>query len=427
MTRRRSIRRRRSSTLVRLGKLLGVLVVAAAVLLGLGALGLVVLGEPEYEIEVPAVEIDASPEQVARGRRLTLMLCTSCHYSSNERRLQGRRMTHVPWGLDEIQTPNLTQDEQTGIGGWTDGELAFALRTGINPKTRKLMLPLMPRWPRLATRDVEAIIAYLRSDDPLLEATTVEEERPVSLRTTFLAYAHWDTLPYPRKEIPRPDDDDPVVYGEYLVDAVLQCHRCHSESRDSIEFVDARDTPGYLGGGTAFPGLAVSPIVGANLTPHASGIGGWTVADLRRALVEGFRPDGTVIRWPMRIHRGLDEGDVEAIYAYLSSVSPIDNEVARAEPKTLGARADAGMHAFATYGCVHCHGADGRGIVDLRGLDEAFPTDEALVAFLKNPRETYPDTVMPAWDGVIEESDYAPLCEVVRRLSKETEAALGAR
>lgn len=425
MTRRRPIRRRRGSRLARLVKLLGVLVVGIAVLLGIGAVGLLVLGEPEYDFSVPEVDADAAPEQVARGRRLALMLCASCHYSSAEGRLQGRTMTHVPWGLDEIETPNLTRDEDTGIGGWTDGELAFALRTGINPKTRKLMLPLMPRWPRLATQDVEAIIAYLRSDDPFVEPSSVDSDRPSTLWTTFLSYAHWETLPYPRQEIPRPDVDDPVVYGEYLVDSVLQCHRCHSEGRDSVEFVDARDTPGYLGGGTAFPGIAISPVVGANLTPHASGIGGWTVEDLRRALVEGFRPDGSVIRWPMRAHRGLDEGDVEAIYAYLSAVSPIDNEVVRGEPKRVGARADAGMHAFGKYGCVHCHGDDGRGVADLRGLDEAYPTDEELVAFLKNPRAAYPDTVMPAWDGVIEESDYAPLCEVLRRLSKQAETALG--
>ena len=42
---------------------------------------------------------------------------------------------------------------------------------------------------------------------------------------------------------------------------------------------------------------------------------------------------------------------------------------------------------------------------------------EALIAFLKHPAATVPGAKMPARDGVIEESEYAPLAGYLRTLA----------
>jgi len=397
---------------------------AVGLLLAVGAIGLTVLGMPKFEVAAPTLEVDKSAARVQRGRQLARMLCLSCHYNTNERRLQGAPLTRVPWRIGNLQSPNITKHAEHGIGSWTDGEVAFALRTGVHPKTEQLMLPVMPRWPAMATEDLEAIVAFLRSDDPMVAEADVARGRPrVTLRAKLFARLKWQPSDYPAQPIPVPDADDPVVYGKYLVDSVLQCHRCHSASLDAIDYADPPQTPGYLGGGAKLDGVALKTVRAANLTSHASGLKDWTAVDLRHALIDGFRPDGAVLRWPMHRFADLSVGDVEAIYAYLRTVPPIASTIERPEPRRIGSVADPGLHALQKYGCVHCHGETGEGLADLRGLDKTFPSDKELIAFLKDPSTSYEGTVMPKYDGVVEDGDYAALCGAMRRISKAREEA----
>lgn len=67
--------------------------------------------------------------------------------------------------------PNLTADRDTGIGAWTDAEIAAALTRCVRPDGRQLAYP-MP-WPWLATMhgaDVSGVIAYLRTLPPVRRA-----------------------------------------------------------------------------------------------------------------------------------------------------------------------------------------------------------------------------------------------------------------
>ncbi|MEM6995584.1 MAG: c-type cytochrome [Myxococcota bacterium] len=411
-----------------MGKFLKILigvVVATGLALAVGAATLTVLGLPEYDIAIPELEVDHSPEQVARGKRLAGMLCIRCHLSSVSRRFEGRTIERVPWRVRTLASANLTGDPDHGLGAWSDGEIAYVLRTGVHPKKKRLLVPIMPRWPRLATDDLEAIVAFLKSDDPLVEPSDkARPELKTNLWTKYYAYVDWEPFAFPRAHIPSPSVDDPVAYGEYLVDSVLQCHGCHNAEVAGSETIDARGLPGYLGGGTEFAGIGVKTVTSANLTPHAKALGPWTMGDLRRALIDGFRPDGEVLRWPMRRYAELSESEVEAIYAYLRTVPPLAREAPRQTIRNLGARADSGLHVFQKYGCVHCHGPQGQGLVDMRDVDEKFETDEDLTAFLKNPAESG-ELIMPSWDGVVAEEDYPALCEISRRLSREQTERLG--
>ena len=68
--------------------------------------------------------------------------------------------------------PNLTSDKATGLGTWTDLQIANAFTAGVLPDG-KLLSPIMP-WPglsRLSKDDARAIVAYLRSLKPVSRKT----------------------------------------------------------------------------------------------------------------------------------------------------------------------------------------------------------------------------------------------------------------
>jgi mono/diheme cytochrome c family protein len=72
-----------------------------------------------------------------------------------------------PWGVSF--SANLTPDEETGIGDWTEEEFIGAMRTGTHRGIGRPILPPMP-WFNLATatdEDLQAMFAYLKSLPPI--------------------------------------------------------------------------------------------------------------------------------------------------------------------------------------------------------------------------------------------------------------------
>ena len=68
-----------------------------------------------------------------------------------------------PWGVSVA--PNLTPDEATGLGGWTEEMFLGALKHGKFYGTGRPLMPPMP-WPwysKLTDDDAKAIFAYLRT------------------------------------------------------------------------------------------------------------------------------------------------------------------------------------------------------------------------------------------------------------------------
>lgn len=70
-----------------------------------------------------------------------------------------------PWGVS--YSSNLTPDEETGIGSWTEEAFAGAMRDGKHLGTGRDVLPPMPRYPGLTDEDLKAIFVYLRSLPPI--------------------------------------------------------------------------------------------------------------------------------------------------------------------------------------------------------------------------------------------------------------------
>jgi mono/diheme cytochrome c family protein len=67
-------------------------------------------------------------------------------------------------GLGIFYPPNLSPDAATGLGAWSDAEIAAAIRQGIRPDGR-ILAPIMP-WESyhvMTDADVADLVAYLRS------------------------------------------------------------------------------------------------------------------------------------------------------------------------------------------------------------------------------------------------------------------------
>ena len=214
-----------------------------------------------------------------------------------------------------------------------------------------------------------------------------------------------------------------MAYGRYLVTSRLLCFSCHSADFKTNDDLQPEKSAGYLGGGNAMPDISGKIVHTANLTPDPeTGIGGWSEAQFRRALVDGIRPDNRPLRYPMVPYRPLGDAEVSAIYAYLRTVPPIRNAVPAPAAYEVPT-GDRGKQVYYAYGCNSCHGDTGHGQFDLRKGPAKYPTDDELIAWIRHPERTRPGITMPTWDGVIQEDEYAPLVSYVRSLAARNASA----
>jgi len=403
---------------LKLAKKLLIAAGAVAALLAGVALYINATGIPRYAPGKVELRVEATPERLAHGKKIVSMLCAGCHRDPATDRLTGKRMPDVPPQFGVAYSKNITGHMTKGIGSWTDGEIAYLLRTGV-ARDGRYIPPYMVKLPNASDEDIAAIIAFLRSDDPSVAPADVDNhESQPSFLTKALSRVVFKPFDYPKAPIPGPDARDPVAHGRYL-SANLGCYSCHSADFATVDELHPEKSKGFFGGGNAMLDANGQTIVTANITPdRETGIGGWSEEQFARAIKGGFRPDNTPLRYPMDLYVELTDPEVHALYAYLKTVPAIRNAVKRA-PTTLMANAQGGEAAYHKYACQSCHGEGGLGLCDLRKAHQKYPGDADLIAFLKNPARTVPGSKMPAWEGVIEDADYPALVAYVRQLGRE--------
>jgi mono/diheme cytochrome c family protein len=178
----------------------------------------------------------------------------------------------------------------------------------------------------------------------------------------------------------------PVERGGYLVNTIMACGNCHTPRDAGGKPVTER---AFSGGGltlTTPAFVATAP----NITPDVeTGIGSWSDAEIKHALVTGMRPDhghlaGVPLAavMPADFYEALLPDDLDAIVAYLRTIKPIRNEVPEPVYKAAVRRdpypdAEAGFNSamfadsarrgayLVTIGhCMECHSAFSRGVSD---------------------------------------------------------------
>lgn len=121
-------------------------------------------------------------DKIERGEYMIQLLgCGSCHTDGAfdgapnlERALAGSNTGIAftsPLGdkyPGVVYPPNITPDEATGIGLWSDMQIANAIRAGIGRHgERRLAVMPWQGFSRLTDDDVDAMVAYLRSIKPI--------------------------------------------------------------------------------------------------------------------------------------------------------------------------------------------------------------------------------------------------------------------
>lgn len=285
---------------------------------------------PVYEVTMPPelqdLEITPSPELIARGKDIGEMMCKLCHMGPDGK-LSGLIMEE-DGAFGRIAAPNITQHKTYGIGDWTDGELYYLLRTRIKPDG-KLAYPPMSAFAKMADEDLKAVIAWLRSDDPIVQASDhLPPPSKPSLLFNVLANMAFSPVPYPNTPISIPDTNNLVAYGAYLANDRAHCYNCHSADFATNDEVEPEKSVGFYGGGTKVhvPGKDIF-VFSPNITfDEEDGIGKrYTEADFIRALKKGIKPEGDGLQFPMPTYTMLSEHDLKAIYAYLKTVPKISN------------------------------------------------------------------------------------------------------
>ena len=106
---------------------------------------------------------DTAPNaaQLRRGQYLVAAGdCMSCHLREGGEPFAGGLGLNTPFGV--IYTPNITSDQETGIGAWTTDQFYHAMHDGNDDEGSNLYPAFPYPWFRLVSReDDDAIFAFL--------------------------------------------------------------------------------------------------------------------------------------------------------------------------------------------------------------------------------------------------------------------------
>lgn len=117
----------------------------------------------------------------------------------------------------------------------------------------------------------------------------------------------------------------PLDRGAYLVNAVMACDGCHTPRGPGGFDMSKR----FSGGSQLFEEPAFT-VKGSNITQDRdTGIGSWSVDDIKRLMTDGVRPNGVPVapQMPYAFYKTMTPGDLDAVAAYIKTMAPVRNEV----------------------------------------------------------------------------------------------------
>src|SRR3954447_7181698 len=165
---------------------------------------------------------------VERGSYLvnTIMTCGNCHTPKGPPAAVAGKDFSGGLTWDEppfkVTAPNITQDQETGIGAWTDAQIKTMILTGKNIHGVQ-EAEVMPTafYPILTPADLDGIVAYLRTLAPV--------KNKVADPVYKIALPH-HVFPGAEKPYSQADLNDKVKRGFYLA-TIGHCMECHTPFR----------------------------------------------------------------------------------------------------------------------------------------------------------------------------------------------------
>jgi mono/diheme cytochrome c family protein len=241
----------------------------------LAVAAVVVVGLAYWVFHLPSVgnpPLPTDAASIARGAYLyNAAGCGSCHQEEGAAGPTGGHQLESPFG-GSFFTPNITPDEETGIGGWTGRDFLLAVKHGRSPRGG-FYWPAFPyrSYAGMTDQDVLEVGAYLMSL-PAMRSEVAEHDLPGWQFSWMMA--GWNILADFLEGTPPAVPEDPQIQrGAYLARSLGHCVECHTP----------RNSLGMLQHEKEFQG---SDIVGANITP--TGLQDWTEDDFLGLLQIGM-------------------------------------------------------------------------------------------------------------------------------------------
>ena len=313
---------------------------------------------------VPASLAKAS--LIERGEYLTKAAdCMACHSKPGAKDFAGGLAFKLPFGT--LYSTNITPDRETGIGNYSDQDFLDAMHRGIRRDGARLY-PAMPytSYSYMTDDDALAIKAYLFSLPAVhapAPANTLSFPFDQRWGMTF-----WSAL-FNRDQRFEPDASKSPEWnrGAYLAEALAHCGECHTP-RNLAFALDNREK---------FAGAVAAGWRAFNITPDkATGIGGWSDADLASYLAVGHANAHGTASGPMgeavdRSFSQLTTDDIKSVVTYLRSVPPIASPDLPASPappapashRDGGGTDNARGKLVFEGACASCHGWTGESAV----------------------------------------------------------------
>jgi mono/diheme cytochrome c family protein len=275
----------------------------------------------------PAVATPAlATGDAARGKTI-FALAAGCNCHTPAEGPVGAGGGEVPTPFGTFYGTNITPDKETGIGRWSDEEIAAAVRDGI-ARGKGAESPAMPYYyyAGMSDADVADLIAYLRT---LPAVHRPNRPHKGELPLARWGYRIWRRVFGHRAHGPETAPKAGVERGHYLVNHVSICVECHTPRNRFGAPLPSM----YLAGTAHGPGGKPVP----NITPHRTGIHDWDVGDIVNVLTLGMLPNMDNVQGYMADvvdghgggpgYKDAPESDLRAIALYLKTIPPIDNDV----------------------------------------------------------------------------------------------------
>jgi cytochrome c553 len=288
--------------LARIGAaLLGVSAVAAATVFGLSQARLA----HRYAIPAENVVIPNQPAAIEHGHHLAIISgCIDCHGQD----LSGRVFFENAM-IGRFVAPNLTGGK--GAIAFTDQDWIRAIRHGVRPDGKPLLVMPSKQFYALSDADLGALIAYLKTvpavDHELPASAVSPMGRVLMLVMKDLPLLAAERIDHDAARPPAPRVGVTVEYGKYLA---ARCTGCHGET---------------LSGGK-IPGTPPDWPPALNLTPYpGAAVAQWSEAEFINALRRGVTPRGHQFDtkyMPWKVLGQMTDDEMKAVWLYLKSLPP---------------------------------------------------------------------------------------------------------
>lgn len=297
------------------------------------------------DVPMPDLHASTDPAVIARGEYLVMgpAHCIECHVGSQDeydRAFETGEKVPLTGGfpfkigpIGTLYSRNITPDPETGIGRYTDPQVARMIRHGVRGDNKVSIPELMP-FGDLADDDVVGVLSYLRAQPPVKNAIPENEWTLFGkVMKTFVSATKPRLDVHPPKLAPRQDVS--VERGAYVVQSIASCSGCHTPFN---EMTGAPTGPRYSGGNPMEPiprkGVDTSlwykppnitPKQGSALTRFPD-----RATFVARFRVGGRKEMGSPMPWEA-MSKATPE-DLGSIYEYLHTEPPA-GEVAPTDPR----------------------------------------------------------------------------------------------